>query len=63
MAKYVSFEKVMDAADLHEAKLQRIWGKCRIFRKRNRFFCMELYRGRVPIEFFERFVEWLEDEE
>ena len=62
MGRYVGFEKVMDAADLHGAKLQRIRGDCRIFKKGHRLFCMQVRNGSVPLEFLERFIEWLEED-
>ncbi|MBL7152290.1 MAG: hypothetical protein ISS79_01125 [Phycisphaerae bacterium] len=63
MATYITFDKVMDAADLHGAKLQRIRGQCRVFSKGRRLFCMRLYKGKVPVEFIERFIEWLENKD
>ena len=61
MCEYVPFEKVMDAADLYGAKLQRIRGDYRVFRRGPRFFGMQVVKGKVPLKFLERFVEWCEE--
>jgi hypothetical protein len=63
MRKYVSFEKVMDAADLYVAKLMRIRGDIRVFVRGRKVFAMQVRRGKVPLNFLKRFIEWCEEEE